>query len=680
MGMFDFNAQLETPQMLAYRRDRAAALADQIGRGQPSIGSGIGDLFRGLSAGLSNYRTDNAYRTNTAAGRANDNAYATQLSHLLIRPPNAPGMAAPPSNNAVQSGIKTALATGTSPQLAFYQAPQGPQNAGTIANQPQIGGGIAPQAPQAPQTAAQPLPPPDAAQQPMTPSQPPLGAPMMAQNDEAALIPKMMEILNSPWSSDGVKQVVQTRLAGMMQRLDPKYQLEMQQAQQNLKTGALQYEQTAHPDQIPLNKVQAANLQQIQQAIQTGNINLVSAQKKQEAIASLTEGMDPKMKAMVLADPDAFLSSQWAMQMMGVKVKLLDNAMGGDGTPPAGLPVAPTGPAAMTPAPAPTSSGAPFPPSGVGMSRASVNQPYDTHIPASAPAPGDVAAAGGLPQATGLPNFANTPIPDAAKRAVKFATMTGGDAGSALIKAQDTAVANARDTYFHSPAYLNLTDYQKKLYEAKTKPVMAAIDAGANARATERMLVVMKDIVDNHWQDVTSGPGADAMLRLKQLAHATLGMDLGDNAKFSEVYSKLNMQLAALNAKDFTSRPTQFELGAFQRNNPGLSMDKEGNAALLNLKLQQARNERMLSDALIRKGVSDDPDKAIAFIDQWNKEHPVISPWDGKPLTNDTKVPELQVKTDQKPFPGAPPIGFIDKGWKYTGGDNHKQSSWVKVQ
>ena len=228
MGLFDFNANVETPQMLAYRRDRAASLADQIGRGQPSIGSGIGDLFRGLSAGLSNYRTDNAMRANVAGGRsAEDNLYS-----LLSQPPQAPGMAAPPSNNAVQSGIKTALATGQPPQLAVYtppsQAPQGPQNAGTIANQPQIG--AAP--PQPTQMAAQPVPEPMPAQ-PMTPAEPPQAAPMQPQNDEAALLPKIAAVLRNPWVSDADRQMLQGRYEQIVKRMDPEYKqrIALQQAQ-----------------------------------------------------------------------------------------------------------------------------------------------------------------------------------------------------------------------------------------------------------------------------------------------------------------------------------------------------------------------------------------------------------------------------------------------------------------
>jgi hypothetical protein len=68
-NLFSFDAQNETPEMLAERRARAAALASQIG-GATTIGGGIGDIFRGLGAGLSRYRADSAEREGRASGRS----------------------------------------------------------------------------------------------------------------------------------------------------------------------------------------------------------------------------------------------------------------------------------------------------------------------------------------------------------------------------------------------------------------------------------------------------------------------------------------------------------------------------------------------------------------------------------------------------------------------------------
>jgi len=114
-----FNPATQTPQMLADRRARANAIAQRIGWGTPSIGQGIGDIFRGLGAGFSNYRTDQAEQAGNAYGRsAVDN-----LSNLLSQPPAAPGMTAPPTNDAVGAAIKSGISTGQTPQLAVYSPP-----------------------------------------------------------------------------------------------------------------------------------------------------------------------------------------------------------------------------------------------------------------------------------------------------------------------------------------------------------------------------------------------------------------------------------------------------------------------------------------------------------------------------------------------------------------------------
>lgn len=121
-NLFSFDAQNETPEMLAERRARAAALAGQIG-GATTIGGGIGDIFRGLGAGLSRYRADNAQREGEASGRTAMDGLLDILSQPQGQPMGVPG------NDAVKESLKAGISTGTVPPLATY-TPGGPQNAG----------------------------------------------------------------------------------------------------------------------------------------------------------------------------------------------------------------------------------------------------------------------------------------------------------------------------------------------------------------------------------------------------------------------------------------------------------------------------------------------------------------------------------------------------------------------
>ena len=111
MGYFNFNTfnpATETQQMLNQRRANAQAIAARIGMGQPSLGNGIGDLFRGLAAGLSNYQTDQNQQAGNAYGQSLVNSIpqpsaVDSISKLLSQPAAGNG----PSNAAlVESGSR----------------------------------------------------------------------------------------------------------------------------------------------------------------------------------------------------------------------------------------------------------------------------------------------------------------------------------------------------------------------------------------------------------------------------------------------------------------------------------------------------------------------------------------------------------------------------------------------
>lgn len=253
----EFNATRDTPQRIADRRYNAALIARQIGQGQPSIGQGIGDIFRGLGAGFSNYRDDQAEQAGNDL--RNGQLHSEALADILNQSPQV-GMTQPPSNDTVGASIKKSISTGQPPQFAVYTPPrqgQGPDaglvqpNRPTSMPMPQPAGNAYPggdgitSADQGgvfdPNTASsQPIPQPSA--QPMVPA-----------SGDTALIPKIMQVLNNPWVSDSDKAILQKRLETIQQQADPAYQLKM-------KTDQLQYDQMTHPDQKPLTPLEQAQL------------------------------------------------------------------------------------------------------------------------------------------------------------------------------------------------------------------------------------------------------------------------------------------------------------------------------------------------------------------------------------------------------------------------------------
>lgn len=203
-NLFSFDASRETPQMLAERRARAAALADQIG-GATTIGGGIGDIFRGLGAGLSRYRADSAQREGEASGRSAMDGFLDLLDQPAAPPMTAPG------NDAVRESLKAGIATGKVPPLATY-TPPGPQNAGQPDSRPTPA--YAPPMAAAPEMAQGEAPAPVQEAQP-TPTPP--------ANPNRAAMAQMAAILRNPWVPEADKAMVRDRYAKLLEKSDPDY-------------------------------------------------------------------------------------------------------------------------------------------------------------------------------------------------------------------------------------------------------------------------------------------------------------------------------------------------------------------------------------------------------------------------------------------------------------------------
>ena len=168
---------------------------------------------------------------------------------------------------------------------------------------------------------------------------------------------------------------------------------------------------------------------------------------------------------------------------------------------------------------------------------------------------------------------------------------------------------------------------EQKLSENEVQQVIDARDAGKHAGTKLQTLAVLADAWKRGGDSIYTGPGAEAILKAKQVAK-NLGLDIGGVPE-SEIVSKVGTQLAAQTAKDLTSRPTQFDFAVMLQNNPGLLISEAGNKALINVGQQQAKRELQIA-ALARKYRYGDDWGAT--LEKFEHEHPIISPLTGKAL------------------------------------------------
>jgi hypothetical protein len=176
---------------------------------------------------------------------------------------------------------------------------------------------------------------------------------------------------------------------------------------------------------------------------------------------------------------------------------------------------------------------------------------------------------------------------------------------------------------------------------SKGKRIGEVIEAGGLAnRQTVNVLNEMEDALKQGGKNISTGPGAEQWLKVKQGAENLFpGMFKG--VAESETVVKLNAQLASAAAKAMTARPSQLEFKAFMANNPGLANSTRGSFALINLLRQQKEQDLELSRHAMRLK---NPDDWVDIEDKFYREHPLKSPFTGKPLT---------AETETAPLPGA---------------------------
>lgn len=164
-------------------------------------------------------------------------------------------------------------------------------------------------------------------------------------------------------------------------------------------------------------------------------------------------------------------------------------------------------------------------------------------------------------------------------------------------------------------------------------------DLGPHARDTLATLGQMNDALNASGGNISTGPGADLFLQAKQALGNVLGENLAGTQN-AEVFKKMGAYLASSASKELTSRPTQFDFKTFIANNPGLEVSIPGNKMLIDLMAQKAQHDLDVSNlALSYKGQGVDWPKTV---EEYDKTHPYVSPFTGKPIQPNEIVPQIQ--------------------------------------
>lgn len=193
------------------------------------------------------------------------------------------------------------------------------------------------------------------------------------------------------------------------------------------------------------------------------------------------------------------------------------------------------------------------------------------------------------------------------------------------------------------------TEQSKAIGKAKGEVQADDIKAGAHAGNKLRQLATLDEANKSGGDDISSGPLGKAILSGKQGLSELTGIDL-KGVPESEVIQKVGFGLATNMVKAITNRPSQMEFGKALENVPGLLMSKQGRVAMTSILTQDARAEQELGRlANKHKDIADGPAWQDVK-DKYYEEHPLISPFTGKPFGE----ADVKMLTSQQGAAAAP--------------------------
>lgn len=143
--------------------------------------------------------------------------------------------------------------------------------------------------------------------------------------------------------------------------------------------------------------------------------------------------------------------------------------------------------------------------------------------------------------------------------------------------------------------------------------------------------------------NITTGPFAETALKAKQFVSSLFGVEIKGQTE-AEMALKVGLQLASETVKALTPRPTQMELKLALQNNPGILLGTQGSLFMSDIGKQMARQEIALAKLAAH---TKDPRTWPEQVEKFYAEHPLISPFTGKPIgEEDLKIlanPQLNI-------------------------------------
>lgn len=168
--------------------------------------------------------------------------------------------------------------------------------------------------------------------------------------------------------------------------------------------------------------------------------------------------------------------------------------------------------------------------------------------------------------------------------------------------------------------------------KALGKTQAADIEAGSHAMSTLRQLATLDNANKAGGDDISSGPFGELVLKGKQGLNEIAGEDLA-NAAPAEVIKKVGFGLATNLTKAITNRPAQMEFMKALENVPNLMMSKTGREAMTSIMTQEKVAEQEIGKIASRhRDVANGP-VWQEVKDKYYDEHPLISPFTGKPFS-----------------------------------------------
>ena len=154
-------------------------------------------------------------------------------------------------------------------------------------------------------------------------------------------------------------------------------------------------------------------------------------------------------------------------------------------------------------------------------------------------------------------------------------------------------------------------------------PIQDAVDT-AKSSVKEMRLLDALDSIDSlpDTADIHTGPFADKWLEMQKTINDLHPGTFNTAAITSaEGIKKLGTQIASLQARELTSRPSQFDFGTFISSSPGLELSPEGRRTLTSLYRAVAQQD--VAVGRLANRYADNPTQFEDVRDQYYKDHPI---------------------------------------------------------